>query len=92
MISRFFFKHKLVVVFGVLLLNILLIFGIDYIETLLELNKAEFLLSKDEVLENLGFYIILFCIIAPVFEETIFRLPLKKNRLIILSLFLSVIY
>lgn len=90
--KKWIFKHKLFVVFGVLFINILLISGINLIEIFLELNKSEMLLSIDDILEDLGFYIILFCVIAPVFEETVFRLPLKKNPFIFLSLILSVIY
>lgn len=83
-------KSKLLTIFFILTTNILLLFLIQNLESHLKLQKPE-IINKEDILDNISFYAIFFIIIAPLFEEFIFRYPIRQSKARIISLVLCVL-
>ncbi len=84
-------KIRFIQITVILTINILLLVILDVIGDFFNLKKLQIEDSKD-IMENIVFYSFFFILIAPVLEELLYRLPLKKNRYVIFSLLISVVY
>jgi len=84
-------KSRLLILIGVLFINILILLTLDLLEVFLNLNKPE-IDNKEEIMNNIFFYSIFLILIAPILEEVLYRLPIKKNSFTLLSLLVGVIY
>ncbi len=84
-------KKKVIVLVVTLIANIIVLGILDLIENYLNLNKPK-IENKENILDNIAFYSIFFILIAPILEEVLYRLPLKRNKYYLLSLLVGFIY
>ncbi len=84
-------KSKWLIFIGILSINILILAALDLVEGFLELSMPE-IDGKENILDNIIFYSIFLIFLAPILEEVLYRLPLKRNSFTFFSLLVGVIY
>lgn len=81
--SKLFLKY--------LIISIVFFHGVNFFENILNLDVNVKIKNFEVFGDELNLFLTVI-FLAPIFEEVIFRLPLKKNKLFILSIFLIFLF
>lgn len=93
-ISNYFsWKNQKIIVqiLIILFLNLILLSLLHYLENFLGVGKPA-IENKNEIMDHILFYSVFIVLVAPLLEETLYRLPLKKNSYNFISIIIGIIY
>ena len=83
-------KNKVFQLLAILITNIIFLTLLHLVEDYFNLNKAE-LKNEEDILNHLAFYSLVIIVIAPILEELLYRLPLKRSKFAFFSLLVGII-
>jgi len=91
-VSEILNRKNFIYIFKHLISVLIFVLGIEVLKYLFNVFEPESNRVKDEFISNFIFSFFGVIVLSPIIEEMVFRLPLKKNGLYLISVFFSLIF